>query len=267
MPLPIARLDSSDVDACVELSTGRGWRTDRRRWGLVFAVGEVYGIRDPAGGIAGTVALTRYGRGLATVGMMLVATRHARRGLGRRMLRHALHLAGDATVYLYATALGRPLYEQEDFRTIGAVTTAVGRFTGPPDGASRPAGPRDRDAILALDADAAGAEREQLIGARMAIASAVRVVEREGEPCAYAIAVPSADGVVTIGPLVAPDADAARSLVADLAVEAGRPVRLDIDHRQDGLRGWAASHGVEPQSDTALMIRATASCPAPASAS
>ena len=62
--------------------------------------------------------LTRYGSDLAAIGMMLVADRHGRKGLGGRLLRHALAQAGDAVVYLTATAYGRPLYERLGFRAI-----------------------------------------------------------------------------------------------------------------------------------------------------
>src|SRR5688500_16564279 len=100
---PIDRLTREDLDACLALAESRGWRAERRRWELLFAAGEVFGIRDAGVGLAGCVSLVRYGRGLAAVGMMLVAERCERRGLGGRLMAHALAAAGDATVFLYAT--------------------------------------------------------------------------------------------------------------------------------------------------------------------
>jgi hypothetical protein len=84
LPHAITRLGSGDLDACLELAAGREWRPERRKWALLFEVGEVYGIRDPDGGLAGSVTLTRYGPDLAIVSMMLVAARFGGRGLGRR---------------------------------------------------------------------------------------------------------------------------------------------------------------------------------------
>jgi GNAT superfamily N-acetyltransferase len=253
MTLPIARLSDSDLDACLELAADRGWRSDRRRWALLFDVGEVYGIRDPAGGVAGTVSLTCFGRDLAVVGMMLVASRHGRRGLGRRLIGHALAAARDATVFLYATPLGRRLYEQVGFRAISDVTTGVGRFTGRPAGASRPAEPRDRDAILALDAAATGADRARLLSAYLELTAALRVIERDGEVCGYAAAAETVDCVV-VGPLVAPDLDAAQCLIADVAGAIDAPVRLELDHRHDGLREWAEARGIIARAETSLMV-------------
>jgi GNAT superfamily N-acetyltransferase len=251
--LPIDRLAPAELDACIALARSRAWRPERRKWALLFEVGEVYGIRDPAGGLAGSVTLTRYGDGLAVVSMMLVAERFGRRGLGRRLMDHVLRQAGDATVFLYATPLGRPLYEQLGFRSLGAVTTSVGVFGGAAAGGTRPATAADRAAIGALDAAASGADRTRLLDGYLALAEQLRVIERDGEVRGFAAAAANPDHVV-VGPLVAPDLDAARTLIADVAARIDGAIRLDLDHRHDGLLEWAAAHGVAPQDTTWLMV-------------
>jgi GNAT superfamily N-acetyltransferase len=253
LPVAISRLAPEDLDVCLELAADRDWQPERRKWALLFEVGEVYGIRDPAGGLAGSVTLTRYGPELAIVSMMLVASRFGRRGLGRRLMTHVLVQAGDTTVFLYATPLGRPLYEQLGFRAVGEVTTSVGRFTGAPAGGTRPAEERDRDAMLALDAAATGVDRTDLLTRYFRLAVQLRVLEHDGAVHGFAAASPNVDSVV-VGPLVAPDLDAARTLIADVATEIDAPVRLDLDHRHDGLREWAQERGVAPRTDTSLMV-------------
>jgi GNAT superfamily N-acetyltransferase len=249
--LPIARLALPDLDACLELAADREWRPERRKWALMFDVGEVYGIRDPEGGLAGTVTLTRYGRRLAIVSMMLVASRHERRGLGRLLMTHVLERAGHATVFLYATSFGRSLYERLGFRSVGGVTTGVGRFTGGPDGGSRHAEPGDGGAIIALDAAAIGADRGRLLAGYLRLAEQVRVVERDGELCGYAVAAPAGDDNVVVGPVIADDLDSARTLIADVASAAAAPVRLDLDGR---LSEWARERGIAPRDEVALMV-------------
>ena len=59
--------------------------------------------------------------------MMLVAARYGRRGLGRALMEHLLAEAGDATVTLFATDLGKPLYDKLGFRTLRRSVA----FTGP----------------------------------------------------------------------------------------------------------------------------------------
>ena len=254
LPHAITRLGPGDLNACLELAAGRDWRPERRKWALLFEVGDVYGIRDPAGGLAGSVTLTRYGPDLAIVSMMLVAARFAGRGLGRRLMSHVLAQAGDTTTFLYATPLGRPLYDKVGFRAVGSVTTSVGRFTGGPAGGTRPAEPRDRDAILALDAEAVGADRTDLLTRYFGLAEQLRVIERDGAVRGFAAAAANVENVV-VGPLVAPDLDVARTLIADVASAIDAPVRLDLDHRHDGLLEWAAERGVTPANDASLMVR------------
>ena len=93
--VPVERLSAADQADCLALADDRGWPPEPDKWQLLFEVGEVFGIRDPAGGLAGAVALTRYGPDLAAIGMMLVAERHGRQGLGRALMTHLLSEAGD----------------------------------------------------------------------------------------------------------------------------------------------------------------------------
>src|SRR5580693_4265550 len=127
--LPVRRLNSADLPACVELGQDRGWPPEENKWRLLFAVGRVYGIDDPQGaGLAGMVVLTTYGSMLAAVGMMVVAQRYGRRGLGRRLMQHVIAEAGQSVLYLTATALGRPLYAQLGFRALDTMTQHTGLF-------------------------------------------------------------------------------------------------------------------------------------------
>jgi hypothetical protein len=76
----------------------------------------------------------------------------------------------------------------------------------------------------------------------------------DGTVRGYGAAAPHA-GVTTVGPLVAPDPDAARALIADLAGNVDGQVRLDVDHRHDALMAWAAEHGVAPGDGVTLMVQ------------
>ena len=61
--------------------------------------------------------------------MMLVAARYGRRGLGRALMEHLLRAAGDdATVTLFATDMGRPLYEKLGFEAVRRNVSFRGQF-------------------------------------------------------------------------------------------------------------------------------------------
>lgn len=257
----IQRQTLDDLPDCLALAQDREWLPEEHKWRLLFDVGTVYGVRDDAGDLAGTAILTRYGTRLAAVSMVLVAKRYGGRGLGRRLMRHALAEAGDATVFLNATGYGRPLYEKLGFVTVGTTYTHVGRFerTTDPVG-SRPAAPSDLSEIVKLDAEVNGADRSHLVRRLPSFTEQLRVVERHGMISGYAGAWQNIDNTV-IGPVVAATVDDAKRLIADLAATISGPLRLDLDDRYPPLPEWAARHGVPLRTSTAVMVHGARSLP------
>jgi len=265
----IKPLTSADLPGCLALARDRGWLPEERKWRLLFDLAVVYGVRDPGGELAGVAVLTRYRAELAVIGMMLVATRYGGRGLGRALMNHALAEAGDATVFLHATPIGRPLYEKLGFVSAGASHSYLGTFwpAGPEApaslaalapgasaaGGSRPAGPGDLMAIRRLDARANGTDRALLVRRLPGFTEQLRVTERPGGITGYAGAY---WGVryACIGPVIAETVDDAKTLIADVAGAIAGPVRVDLGDRHPQLREWAASHGLTPGVSAALMV-------------
>lgn len=258
----VRALRTDDLPGCLALTAEHGWPYTERRWSFLFRNGEPYGIDDPAGGLAGTVLLTRYGPDLAAVGMMLVAGRHARQGLGRTLLHHVIDAAGDATLFLYATEHGRPLYAKLGFRTTAEVNTLRGEFR--PDTVpdlTRAARPADLDAIARLDAEVFGADRSTLLAALLGFADGMRVIERDGRIAGFAAATPAGESTV-IGPLIAERDTDARALIGALATRPGvRAVRVDLDTARTGLTGWLADRGLGPTGATSFMVRGNPDLP------
>jgi GNAT superfamily N-acetyltransferase len=151
----IQPLTSADLPGCLALARDRGWLPEEGKWRLLFDLAVVYGVRDPAGELAGVAVLTRYGAEFAVIGMMLVATRYGGRGLGHALMNRALAEVGDAVVFLHATPVGRPLYEKLGFVPAGASRTYLGGF-GPPATAA-PAGAATAGPAPAVSAPAVSA--------------------------------------------------------------------------------------------------------------
>jgi len=283
---PIRRLGPGDHKHCVSLSLDRGWSPEEAKWALLLEETEAFGIDAPDSGLAGAVVLARYGPDLASVGMMLVAGRYARRGLGRALMTHLLAEAGGATVTLFATDAGKPLYSKLGFRAVRANASFVGGFrpvagqpaagrpvaeqqaaglqaapargAGGPQaaargaGGSRPATNADMRAILGFDKTAFGADRGYLLRRLPAFAERMRVLETAGGITGYAAAWRNGN-VAVIGPVVAASAAGARRLITDLAAEVRGPVRLDLDPDRPELPEWALNRGLEPVSRTTVM--------------
>jgi GNAT superfamily N-acetyltransferase len=292
---PIRRLGPDDRKRCVPLSVDRGWSPERAKWSLLLAASEVFGVDAPDGrGLAGAVVLTRWGADYASAGMMLVAARYGRRGLGRALMEHLLRAAGDdATVTLFATDMGRPLYEKLGFEAVrrnvsfrgqfharpasdnskrrGALASRAGSAqaaspgspAGIPEGA-RVATEADLPAILSLDRAAFGADRGAILTRLPAFADRIAVLDADGQAgqaghaagpgiVGYAATWRSEPASTVIGPLVAPDGEAAGRLITELAAHTRTPIRLDLDPDRPELPGWAHAHGLEPAGLTVVM--------------
>jgi GNAT superfamily N-acetyltransferase len=251
---PIHRLSLADLPDCVALAQDRRWPREERKWQMLFAVGTVYGVRDDAGDLAGVVVLTCFDGELAVVGMMVVATRCQRRGLGRTLMTHVLAEAGGATVLLNATEAGRPLYEKLGFVAAGMVYSYAGGFgPAPAVPGSRPATPGDLSAIRALDAEANGVDRAYLVRRLPGFGEALRVLEHRGAVTGYAGAWRNIDNVI-IGPVIAASADDAATLIADVAGAVAGPVRVDLGDRHPRLRAWVTGRGLALRDSETVMV-------------
>jgi GNAT superfamily N-acetyltransferase len=254
---PIRRLGPEDQKHCVALSLDRGWSPEEAKWSLMLEEAAAFGVDAPDGGLAGAVVLARYGPNLASVGMMLVAGRYSRRGLGRALMTHLLGQAGSATVTLFATDAGKPLYTKLGFRTVRASVSFVGGFrqvagSAPGAAGTRPATDADMRAILRVDKAAFGADRGYLLRRLPGFAERLRVLETADGITGYAAAWRNGN-VTVIGPVVAASGADARRLITDLAGEVRGPVRLDLDPDRAELPEWALNRGLEPLSRTAVM--------------
>ncbi|MEW2246614.1 GNAT family N-acetyltransferase [Streptomyces sp. NPDC006975] len=265
--LPIRRLTLRDLDACANLSENRGWPREEHKWGFLLTAGTGYGIDDPDGGLVSACVVTEYGTrerpALAAIGMVLVAERHARQGVGRRMMRHILAQQGTTPLTLHATPNGRPLYEELGFKTTGRAEMLRGHLTADDAEvavATRAATAEDLPAILRLDEEVFGADRTHIVTRLPAFADQLRVAEKDGRIIGYAAAWPNMDTHV-VGPLIARDTRTAKALMASLAAHTDRPLRTDIDVRHEELLSWAKKHGMASVAFNAVMTHGITELP------
>ncbi|MBP2039473.1 GNAT family N-acetyltransferase [Streptomyces avidinii] len=267
--LPIRALTVDDLHRCADLSEDRGWLREDHKWRLLLAAGTGYGIDAPDGqGLAASCVVTRYGTThagpeLAAIGMVLVADRFARQGLGRRLMTHVCNdVLKGVPLTLHATPYGRPLYEELGFETTGRAEMLMGTFTheGTPGtygtARVRPANAEDLPRILRLDAEIFGTDRTHMITRLPAFADRLVVAEEPSgsELTGYAAAWPNLDTQV-IGPLIAQDTATAQSLVTALARGTDRVLRTDVDVRHEELLAWLKDRGLASVAFNTVMTR------------
>ncbi|MFJ3517406.1 MULTISPECIES: GNAT family N-acetyltransferase [unclassified Streptomyces] len=268
--LPIRALTVDDLHRCADLSEDRGWLREDHKWRLLLTAGGGYGVDAPDGrGLAASCVVTRYGNThsgpeLAAIGMVLVADRFARQGLGRRLMSHVCNdVLKGVPLTLHATPYGRPLYEELGFETTGRaeMLTGVFRHEGAPGtygtARVRPANAEDLPRILRLDAEVFGTDRTHMITRLPAFADRLIVAEdpaADGALTGYAAAWPNLDTQV-IGPLIAHDTATAQSLITALAMGTDLALRTDVDVRHEDLLAWLKDRGLASVAFNAVMTR------------
>ncbi len=265
--LPIRRLTPRDLTACADLSEDRGWPREEHKWGLLLTAGTGYGIDDSEGGLVAACVVTEYGPAgrpeLGAIGMVLVAERHARQGVGRRLMRHVMSEMGTTPLTLHATPYGRPLYEELGFKVVGRAEMVRGHFAsaGPASTVfTRPATAEDITSILRLDEEIFGSDRTHVLARLPAFADQLRVAEEKGRLIGYTAAWPNMDDHV-VGPLIARDTRTAKALIASVAARTERPLRTDIDVRHEELLTWVKEHGLAPVAFNSVMTYGLAELP------
>lgn len=218
--LPIRRLTPRDLTACADLSEDRGWPREEHKWQFLLTAGKGYGIDDPVGGLVSACVVTDYGPrarpDLGAIGMLLVAERHARQGVGRRLMRHVVSMMATTPLTLHATPNGQALYEELGFKVTGRAEMLRGHFrtdAAGPSVATRAATAEDLSAIVRLDEEVFGTDRTHIITRLPAFTDRLRVAEENGRLIGYAGAWPNMDTQV-VGPLVARDTETAKALIA-----------------------------------------------------
>ena len=160
----IRLLFESDIPGAMRLKEAAGWNQTEADWRRLLKL-------EPNGCFAAvennqlvgtTTTITSQGD-LAWIGMVLVDPQHRRRRIATRLMETALaYLEGKVAVMkLDATAEGRPVYEKFGFKTESLVERWRGTVKTQP--VDRADAAIDREALIALDQYAFGADRSQLI--------------------------------------------------------------------------------------------------------
>lgn len=259
----LKKLSAAHLQQALALSSALGWVYRLEDWAFAHSLGEGLALEQD-GQLVGTAMRWDYGDAFASVGMIIVATERKGRGYGTRLVDALLDSAGSRSIFLNATAEALELYRRRGFVPTGTLEQHQGVFVSaaelssaaqPIDSRIKGAADADLPAIIALDEAALGMPRSELLK-RIAEAGQLTVLTTGGCVSGYAACRAFGKGHV-IGPVIAPDVDAARALIDSILSQLPRGF-VRVDTRADsGLGPWLESRGL-PCVDTATpMIRGT----------
>lgn len=256
-PPPTLRpMTEQDLPALHALTVEVGWAHRPEDWRFVTEVGEGVVACDGAGRVIGSALWWPFGPDFGTVGMIIVSPRLQAKGTGRRLMQWLFDRAGDRVLQLNATSAGLRLYRSEGFREIGRIHQHQGLVQPLPAvaaaGRVRPISGEDWPRMRELDRQAYGAERSAALDG-LAIRSVGYGYEVSGELLGFSLCRPFGRGHV-VGPIVAPDEDAAVALLQPhLEEQAGRFLRVDTP--DDGAFADRLAAAGLARVDTVLTMR------------
>lgn len=247
-----------DLPAAHALSSAFGWPHRLEDWQFALSLGQGV-VAECDGKVLGTALTWQWGTDYATLGLVIVSTELQGRRIGNRMMQALLDHSATRNVLLHATEAGRGLYERLGFVATGEVVQHQGVLASLPAAAGREGDHLrpledgdDVEALIAMDARGAGMLRGQLLRRVFAQEKTV-ILERGGKVAGFAALRRSGRGH-TIGPVAAPDADAARLLIADCLHRTQGFVRVDVDITS-GLSPWLECLGLPSVGGGLVMVR------------
>jgi GNAT superfamily N-acetyltransferase len=160
-----------DLGAAMRLKQAAAWNQTEQDWVNVMALEpEGCWVWEQDAQVVGTTTAVCYGQELAWIGMVLVLPECRGKGIGRRLMEHALEWLerrGIRQVKLDATDMGRPLYEKLGFHVEQAMERwgAAGAGAGGATAEEAPAGHwplATGHCIAAMDRECFGVDRVTL---------------------------------------------------------------------------------------------------------
>lgn len=247
--MEIVRLTPEHLPDLLRLAAGEGWISDRWEFDFLLKAFPDGCFAGLCGGVpAAFVTAITYGTS-GWIGNLLVRPDRRRRGYGRLLMaraRAALAAAGAETIWLTASAAGKPLYTTLGFSEIDRVARWCGRGRGERfQLIDEPLAPAE---LAALDGAGWGDRRERLLAAlrrRGCLAAGAG---------AFLLAQQWPHGI-QFGPWAGRDTTAAAGLfgraLAGIATET--PVFLDVPERNEVASLLVRAAGFTLRGENALM--------------
>ncbi|KQX21402.1 GNAT family N-acetyltransferase [Variovorax sp. Root434] len=253
----LRQFEPGDVSAAHALSSALKWPHRIEDWQFALSLGQGV-IAERGGKVVGTALSWQFGTDYATLGLVIVSPDLQGQRIGNRLMQAVLDRLATRNVLLHATAAGRGLYERLGFVTTGEIAQHQGVLAILPAVAGRkgdllrPLGAADIEALIAMDARGAGMPRGELLRRLFSQGKTV-VLERGGQAAGFAVLRRYGHGHA-VGPVSAPDFDAARLLIADCCCHTEGFLRVDVD-ATSGLPQWLESLGLPRVNGVSTMVR------------
>jgi ribosomal protein S18 acetylase RimI-like enzyme len=252
------RMAENDLAAAHGLSQAVRWPHRLEDWRFVLRLGAGF-VAEEDGAVIGTGLYWKQGDKHGSLGMIIVSSEHQGKGIGRKLMNLVLEELGGRCSLLIATPAGQPLYESLGFKAIGTIHQHQGTMIAVP-----PVALAEGESIRLITVDdiaelvelanrATGMSRDEVLKQLASVAEGV-VLERNGKVAGFSLMRPFGRGYV-IGPVVAPDSERAKALIAYWSeAYAASFVRVDVTG-SSGLNDSLTGMGLVQVDSGVTMVR------------
>ncbi len=254
------QMTAPDLALALDWAAEEGWNPGLDDAAAFLAADpQGYFVADAGAGPVAAISVVNHDAEVAFLGLYLCRPDWRGRGIGLALWHHALKHAGARSVGLDGVPAQQANYARSGFVASGATIRLEGRLDGRPDPQVRDLVAGDLPALAALDRVANGHARPAFLAAWTAATPTRRtlVLDRAGVQ-GFATIRRCRRGA-KIGPVVAPDADAALRLIhAALDRLPATPAVIDLPQSNAALLAALGAAGLVETFRTARMFRGPA---------
>jgi len=256
-PIAVRDMQPADIVAARSLTQQQGWPHTEADWALHLGLGagSVATLRD--GTLVGTILWSKYGAQTGSLGLVVVDNNFQGRGIGQRLLSHAMQHLGERTVQLVATPAGMTLYLRAGFQPVAQIVQLQGQLGTlqqqpvEPRLSLKPVTAAELPVLCSLDATATRMDRSALLQQLSCSASGV-MLARDQHPVGFALRRQGGRGTI-VGPVVARDQADAKILLSGLLADATGFHRIDVPREAGALIRWLQEGGLPEVDEGTLM--------------
>lgn len=222
--------DVADLQTMLDWAAAEGWNP-----GLDDAVAfhaadpEGFFVAEAGGAPVAAISVVNHSDKVSFLGLYICKTAYRGQGIGFSLWNHALGHAGSRTVGLDGVAEQEPNYAKSGFVRSGATIRFEGQLEPATSRTVRDFRQDDMPALNGLDTEANGYMRQSFLDTWLPPSRNRRtvVLTQAGKPAGFATIRRCREGA-KVGPVIAPDADAGRTLV-QAAAERLPATKLVVD--------------------------------------
>ncbi|WP_051203127.1 GNAT family N-acetyltransferase [Sediminimonas qiaohouensis] len=248
-------LEPEEAAACLPLSQEPGWNQTEADWAMMLKAGHAPTVRDGDRRPRASAVALPMGDRIGWISMVLVTAALQRQGIAQGLVGDCInwHEARFLAPHLDATPAGQPLYRRMGFQPLCGLM----RLTGPGGVPAEEIGLRtatqsDLDWILPLDQVVFGGDRSYVLNDLLARPGAVALVRADHTGFVLSRAGRTA---TQIGPLIAPDTEAALELLRAALGRIEGPVMIDAFDDQPAIAALLKARGFCEQRPFLRMAR------------